>query len=215
MNNYKYTIKMLIKEFRNYERRDFMETYDCIVSRRSIRAYTNQQIKIEDLDKILEAGRYAPSGMNSQSCRFTAIQNQNTLSMINSSMKEALLDYVVDENTHPYMSYLINQAKEDNVNFFYNAKTLIIVSNEKNNPTANPDAALTLGNMMLMAHDLGLGSVWLNQLVIIKDLAKVRSAMERIHIPENHEIFGSLVVGYSSTNPLEATKRKMEVKVIL
>lgn len=50
-----------------------------ILTRRSVRAFTDKKISREDLDLILKAGIYAPSGMNKQTWQFTVIQNQNKI----------------------------------------------------------------------------------------------------------------------------------------
>lgn len=65
------------------------EVLKAIKSRRSVRAYTAQQISQEDLNAILEAATYAPSGMNYQTWHFTAIQNATVLEELNEKIKGA------------------------------------------------------------------------------------------------------------------------------
>ena len=65
------------------------EVLKAIKSRRSVRAYTAQQISQEDLNAILEAATYAPSGMNYQTWHFTAIQNAAVLEELNEKIKGA------------------------------------------------------------------------------------------------------------------------------
>ena len=65
------------------------EVLKAIKSRRSVRAYTEQQISQEDLNAILEAATYAPSGMNYQTWHFTAIQNAAVLEELNEKIKGA------------------------------------------------------------------------------------------------------------------------------
>lgn len=65
------------------------EVLKAIKSRRSVRAYTEQQISQEDLNAILEAATYAPSGMNYQTWHFTAIQNTTVLEELNEKIKGA------------------------------------------------------------------------------------------------------------------------------
>ena len=55
------------------------ETIQSILNRRSIRDFKEEQISDEDLNIILECGRYAPSGMNRQSYAFVAIQNEDMM----------------------------------------------------------------------------------------------------------------------------------------
>lgn len=65
------------------------EVLKAIKSRRSVRAYTEQQISQEDLNAILEAATSAPSGMNYQTWHFTAIQNAAVLEELNEKIKGA------------------------------------------------------------------------------------------------------------------------------
>lgn len=66
------------------------ETLQTIKARRSVRAYTEQQVFVEDLNLILEAATYAPSGMHLETWHFTAIQNKEVLEELNDKIKGAL-----------------------------------------------------------------------------------------------------------------------------
>lgn len=62
-----------------------------ILNRRSVRKYKKEQIKIEELQAILEAGKYAPSAMNQQSWHFTVVQNKEVLRKIDEATKTAFI----------------------------------------------------------------------------------------------------------------------------
>lgn len=66
------------------------ETLQTIKARRSVRAYTEQQVSAEDLNLILEAATYAPSGMHLETWHFTAIQNKEVLEELNDKSKVPL-----------------------------------------------------------------------------------------------------------------------------
>ena len=65
------------------------EVLENIKSRRSVRTYTEQQVSAENLNLILEAATYAPSGMNYQTWHFTAIQDADILRELNEKIKDA------------------------------------------------------------------------------------------------------------------------------
>lgn len=67
------------------------ETLKTILTRRSIRKYKDEQIKEEELQAILEAGRFAPSGLGKQSAYFTVVQNKEMLQKINEVCKNAYI----------------------------------------------------------------------------------------------------------------------------
>ncbi|EPR10360.1 nitroreductase family protein [Ruminiclostridium papyrosolvens] len=185
-----------------------------MLTRRSVRNYKKEQIPVEDLNTILLAGSYAPSGMGMQSWKFTAIQNADTMKKVNEAIRQTLLTIPVVAETHPYIVSLIKKAEDENSNFLYNAPTYIIVSNLKDNGNAMPDSALAIGNMMLAAHSFGIGSCWLNQLPGLTNMPLIRELMTDLGIPENHIIYGSVVIGYAAEEPAPAAPRKDVIHII-
>ena len=83
------------------------EVLENIKARRSVRAYTSQQVSEEDLQAILEAATYAPSGMHLETWHFTAIQNVDKLTELNERIKGAfakslpLLAFLIYDNRAP------------------------------------------------------------------------------------------------------------------
>ncbi|MFT9496041.1 nitroreductase family protein [Anaerosolibacter sp.] len=185
-----------------------------ILTRRSIRAFKDDQILEEDLSTILMAGSYAPNGMGMQSWKFTAIQNERTLKKVNEAIRKTLLSIPVVPETHPYVVSLIEKAQDENADFLYHAPTFIIVSNLKDNGNAMPDSALAIGNMMLAAHSLGIGSCWLNQLPGLTHMPLIRVLLNDLDIPANHIVYGSVVMGYAAEEPKPASPRKEVIHII-
>ena len=118
------------------------ETIKTLLARRSIRKFKPEQVKEEELNAILEAGMYAPSGANQQSALFVVIQDKETLKKL-SVMNAAVLGKDID----PY----------------YNAPTVILVFADKTKVTPIEDASLALGNMFNAAASLGVGSCWVHR----------------------------------------------------
>ena len=107
-------------------------TLKDLKERRSIRAYKPEQIKEEELQKILEAGTYAPTGMGMQSPKIIVVQDQETrdyLSKLNARV-------MGDEEADP----------------FYGAPTVLVVLASKERPTCVEDGSLVMGNLMNAAH---------------------------------------------------------------
>ncbi len=147
-----------------------------MLTRRSVRAFTNKKISREDLDLILKAGIYAPSGMNKQSWQFTVIQNQEKIQELAKATRETL-----------------NRDVGYN---FYGPDTIILLSNEKDNTNGLADCSCALQNIFLMANELGIGSCWINQLKTICDEKEIRSLLNSYGIPENHIVWGIAALGY-------------------
>ena len=147
-----------------------------ILTRRSVRAFTDKKISREDLDLILKAGIYAPSGMNKQTWQFTVIQNQNKIQELAKAIGKSL-------------------KRDANYNF-YGPDTIILLSNEKDNSNGLADCSCALQSIFLMANELGIGSCWINQLKTICDEKEIRTLLDSYGIPENHVVWGIAVLGY-------------------
>ena len=118
------------------------ETIKNLVERRSCRKYSSTQIKEDELNSVLKAGEYAPTGMGMQSPIIVVLQNKSIidkLSKINAK--------IMGKDEDP----------------FYGAPTVLVVLADKNIGTYIEDGSLVLGNLMNAAYSLGLGSCWIHR----------------------------------------------------
>ncbi|WP_160690610.1 nitroreductase family protein [Clostridium sp. C2-6-12] len=186
-----------------------------IKSRRSIRKYKKEQIKDEELYAILDAAKHAPSGGNSQTWQFTVIQNKEILLELNGLIKEAFEKLEVDENTYKSKKAGKIASKRDDYNFYYNAPTIIIVSNESNYSNAMADSACAIENMLLTSNYLELGACYINQLTWFDSDEKVRDLLTRLGISKNHKVCGSICVGYiDGIKPEKKMLKENTVRII-
>lgn len=115
-----------------------MDILDLIKTRRSIRKYKDIPIKDEDVIKIIEAGRWAPSASNNQPWRFFVITGKENIKKVGNACKYAFLNTFVE-----------------------NARLLVVIYSDKKHRFVETDCALAAQNMMLEAHSLGIGSCYL------------------------------------------------------
>ena len=170
------------------------EVLETILTRRSIRSFKEEQIKDEDLEMIIKAGTYAPSGMNRQSWKFTAIQNKEKIQELAKVIRETL-------------------GRDESYNM-YNPVTIILLSNDKDNTNGLADCSCALENIFLMANSLGIGSCWINQLKTICDEPKVRKLLNEFEVPDNHIVWGIAALGYAAAEPKEHTIKEGTIKII-
>jgi nitroreductase len=119
-----------------------LETLQDLRTRRSCRKYTDEQIKNNELQSVLEAGTFAPTGRGRQAAVIVVVQDKDLLkklSVINAKIKGVDADQ------------------------FYGAPTLLIVLADKKIPTYFQDGVLVLGNLLNAAHAIGLGSCYVNR----------------------------------------------------
>lgn len=143
----------------------------AINERRSIRKYQDKPVSREDLLAILEAGRWAPSGLNNQPWRFLVIKHDD-------ERKEKL------EGCTKY-AHVLRRA---------NALICVLLDKEAmySQIKDNQGAGACIQNMLLAAHSLGLGAVWIGQ--IINDQPLALSAMGLSS--EDYELQAVLAIGH-------------------
>lgn len=120
------------------------EIEKIIIERRSVRSFSNKTVPKELIDKVIEAGLYAASGRGKQASKIIAVTNK------------VIRDSISDENRRI-------GGWDEGFDPFYGAPVILIVVADSSVNTAIYDGSLTMGNMMLMAHSLGLGSIWIHR----------------------------------------------------
>ncbi|NTV85049.1 MAG: nitroreductase family protein [Bacteroidales bacterium] len=182
-----------------------MELDACIAGRRSIRSYKDQAVPKDIVNKILSAGSWAPSGMNTQPWRFTIIENRETINSLSRRTKELV------KQRMPLPENLQEAFKSDRDVVFYGAPLLIFISVQKKEEwrTVNLlDCGLAAQNMFLAAYQAGLGSCFIGFASFLNQDPKV---LAEIGIPEDHELVAPLIFGYPNETPVSKSR---EVKVL-
>ncbi len=160
------------------------ETLESMKARRSVRAYRPEQIKEEELLPVLEAGTYAATGMGLQSPKMVVVQDRPTRDLL-SRLNAAVLGVESDP--------------------FYGAPTVIVVFGDKNRSTYLEDASLVIGNLLLGAYAVGLGSCWIHRAKEVFSGPEGKELMKKWGISENYVGVGHCVLGYAA-DPLPAPK---------
>jgi nitroreductase len=176
------------------------ETLKTILSRRSIRRYNQEQITEEELKTILEAGSFAPSAMNQQSWHFTVVQNSEKLKKINEASKAVL--------SRMGSGPAVDRMKIENFSVFYSAPTLIIVTGDSKAIAPQNDGSLALGNMLLAAESLGVGSCWIHALSHVFNSQEGKALKLELGIPEAYDFVGSGAFGYKAMEQPSPSPRK-------
>ena len=151
-------------------------TLKDILERRSSRKYRPDQISEDELDRVLEAGMYAPSAMNRQSSVMVVLQDRDEIAHL-SRMNASIMGSDGDP--------------------FYGAPTVIIVLGDRGNRNAVQDGSLVMGNLMNAAHSLGLGSCWIHRAKEIFDSAEGKEMLDKWGIHGEYEGIGFCIVGYA------------------
>lgn len=168
---------------------------ELIKERHSIRRYTDQQVKRQDLEKILEAGNFAPNAGGGQRSMLVAVRNRE--------LAEHLGEMNMDrfDRTHLAGSYVSKEQPstiDDPTirNGFYGAPTVICVFCQEDFLFRTADAFCMIENMVLQATELGLASCIVSRGQETFDSEEGRQLMEQWGVPEHYMCQGFVIVGY-------------------
>lgn len=174
-----------------------MDAIVAILTRRSTRRFDNKIPDKELIQKVVNAGRYAPSGANSQTSHFIVITNKEVLKDIAELVQEEFAKMEISEDMYVSLKGSINASKKGDYVFHYNAPVLIVIANKKGYGNAIADSSCALENMMIAANAFDLGSCWINQLHWLDDNERIRAFLEGYGLKKDETITGGLALGFS------------------
>lgn len=182
------------------------ETMNTILNRRSIRGYKEDQLKEEELQTIIEAGKFAPSAINEQCWHFTIIQNKELLHKINKACKEIMIK--------SGNKMFAERAKDENFSVLYNAPTFIIISGDEKAVAPQVDCALAMENMFLAAEAMNIGSCWIHAVINLLGTDEGKALKEELQIPEGFAPYCSAAFGYKAADGSAAPRKEGTVTII-
>lgn len=171
------------------------ETLEVLKKRRSCRAYKSEQIKDEELEAILEAGTWAPTGRGNQSPKIIAVQDKETIAELSKINAEIF----GRPGTDP----------------FYGAPTVVVVLADADRITYIEDGSLVLGNMMIAASSIGLGSCWIHRAKETFEREDGKAILKKWGITGNYIGIGNCILGYSAEENKTPSKRKDDYITII
>lgn len=164
------------------------QALNCIKERRSCRSFKNEPVKSEDLDAVLDAAVYAPTGMGAQSPKMVVVTDKETISLMSRINAEVM------------------GAEKDP---FYGAPCVIVVFADSNRSTYIEDGSLVLGNLLLAAHAVGLGSCWIHRAKQTFETDEGKALMKKWGLGSNYVGIGNCILGYPDS-PLASPKPRKE-----
>lgn len=165
------------------------EVIRAMEERRSIRRFKPDMPERKDIDQILEAGLYAASGMGRQPVITLAITNKEQRDKLSETNRKI-------------------GGWQEGFDPFYGAPVILVVIADKNHPTHVYDGSLVMGNLMLAAHSLGLGSIWIHRAKEEFELPEYKEMLKGLGIEGDWEGIGHCAVGYIDGNAPAPAKRK-------
>lgn len=165
------------------------EIIQAMEERRSIRRFRPEMPAKKELEQIIEAGLYAANGMGKQAVITVAVTDKEVRDRLSAA------------------NCRIGGWKEG-FDPFYGAPVVLIVLADKNWANRVYDGSLVMGNMMLAAHSLGLGSIWIHRAKEEFETGEWQKFLSDIGVVGEWEGIGHCAVGYIDGEIPEAAKRK-------
>ncbi len=163
------------------------EVVKNLLERRSVRGYKKDLVPTDVLDEILEAGKYAPSGMGQQKTLMVVTQDPELVAKLSRMNAD-----VMGSTNDP----------------FYGAPTVVIVFADSEQGTCVENGSLVMGNLMNAAHALGVDSCWIHRAREVFDSEEGKALKAEWGVPESYVGIGHCVLGYRSGEYPEAKARK-------
>ncbi len=154
-----------------------MDAIQNMLTRTSVKKYKTDAVPQELLEKIVEAGTYAPTGRNAQAPIILVVRNtqvRDELSRLNAKVMG------MGEDFDP----------------FYGAPVVLVVLADKARNTYVYDGSLVMGNLQLAAHALGLGACWIHRAKEVFEMPEGKALLQKLGIVGEYEGIGNCIVGY-------------------
>lgn len=163
------------------------EALEVLKTRRSVRKFKREQVKEEDLQAVLEAGIYAPTGKNTQSPIIIAVQDPATIKTLSEMNAK-----VMGVNSDPY----------------YGAPTILLILADRSVSTPVQDGCAVMTNLLNAAHAVGLGSCWVNREQQMFDSEEGKALLKAWGVEGDYLGVGGIALGYPAAELPEAAPRK-------
>jgi coenzyme F420-0:L-glutamate ligase / coenzyme F420-1:gamma-L-glutamate ligase len=171
-----------------------MNAFDPIHTRRSIRRYTDQPVPPDLIDRLLEAATWAPSSHNRQPWRFAVVTTSSVKARLADRMGERLK---ADRSRAADRVQQIDRDMARSRERITSAPVAIIVclsitnDDQHERLMAIQSAAASIQNLLLAAHEIGLGACWMAAPLFCPDVVR-----EVLHLPDDWEAQALITIGY-------------------
>ena len=178
-----------------------MDIFECIKTKRSVRTYEDKCISNEDMDKLIELGTMASTGSGMEPWGFVVLNNKEEINQWSEKIKAHLLENM---DNFPYLIQYKSWLENPKYSVFNHANTLLIIYGDKNSHWRTYDCSLAAGNIMLAAHEMGIGTCWIG---FAEYMLNTDEFKQKYNIPENFELICPMSIGYMKKR-LDQPKRK-------
>jgi len=177
------------------------EALEVMKNRRAIRKFKPEQVSASDLNLILEAGTYAPTGGGTQGYVIVAVQDASTVNQIDRLNADVMAK--------------LRGVDPATVTPYYGAPTILLVFATDAARTPKEDCCAIACNLVNAAYAVGLGSCWINRAKEIFEGPDGKELLKKWGLPESLQGMVSIALGYPDCPHPEAAPRKAGTTLIV
>ena len=167
------------------------EVLKAIKDRKSVKKFKDTPVPKELIEQIVEAGLYAPSGLNKQAPIVIAVTDKETRDLLSR----------LNAGSDPFF-------RSDP---FYGAPCVLVVLADKSVPTYLYDGSLVMENLQLAAHALGLGACWIHRAKETFEMPEGKAILQKLGLEGEYEGIGNCILGYADIDPEKKPRKENRV----
>jgi len=193
-----------------------MELLEIIKKRRSIREFLDKEIEKEKIEKIVEAGLWAPSAANRQPWKIVVVKDNKIINKLKELTFKAFKEYTEEKLSRLYPKHPIVVTSTGSFSeTFGNAPIVIcvfneILENEHETKLAMQSTCAAIQNMLLEASELGIGSCWVSDIILYSEEIAKTVELE----PNKYQLTGIIPMGYPAKEAKPIPRKEMRVLYI-
>lgn len=165
-----------------------MDALECMLTRKSIKKYKPDPVPQDLIEKVVEAGLNAPSGLNKQAAIVLAVTDKKIRDELSAA----------NAGNDPF-----HRADP-----FYGAPVVLVVLADKSVPTYIYDGTLAMENLLLAAHALGLGACWIHRAKETFEKEEWKGFLKTQGIEGEYEGIGNCILGYADIDPEKKPRKE-------
>lgn len=173
----------------------FAQCAQLIKSRRSIREYQDKAVPQEEIDRIIEVARYAPTGHNSQGVRWLVVNDRAKIKEI-AKVGADWLRFTIKSNPRMEEMFkgIVEELDRGKDEFLQGAPAIALTYAPKNNPISQVDCIIAMSYFDLVANTAGLGCCWGGFLLMAA--SSYPDLMKILALPEGYTPYAGMMFGY-------------------
>ena len=184
-----------------------MDLKEAIYTRRAVREFTTEAVDQTTIRRLIDAAIQAPSAVNEQAWSFCVVRDKTVLARISNQAKAHML------RTPPtgLPSHHFHDLSDPNLDIFYHAPVLIVISSITKSQWAVENCALAAENLMLSACAAGLGTCWIGLAQTWLETPEGKATLE---LPPSYLPVAPIIVGHPKSAPPPVPRKEPEIRWI-